>query len=215
MSKENATTTFNLSSFTTLDAPTYGKLHLLCCYAPQIDGMFTETFYALLDGKISAFKILAWAIMEDNRCACLIQTPIKREWVVLREIPFFRSIKNLIKGEEKVSWRDTSFRYYTFDGKGSMYVNGDYATTVEQSYYYDETYGTAKKTRTPIKYIVGTPQGVFLGLEQKEKHYATEDECLSAKFNNIEIIDFTEPTNFEVKLEIPSVNVVTRKLVLK
>ena len=84
-----------------------------------------------------------------------------------------------------------------------------------QSFYYSKSEGRVKDTATKIEYLVGTPQGIFFGLVQNEDCYNTKDECLSATFNGMDIVDFAEPTIIEIKIEIPSTEVVTRKLVLE
>ena len=86
---------------------------------------------------------------------------------------------------------------------------------VRQSFYFSKGEGFVRDSNTKIAHLIETPQGMFFGLEQKESCYNTKEECLSAKFNGMDIVDFAEPTIIEIKIEIPSTEVVTRKLVLE
>ena len=86
---------------------------------------------------------------------------------------------------------------------------------IRQSFYFSKSDGCVRDSNTKITYLVETPQGMFFGLEQKDSCYNTKEECLSAKFNGMDIVDFAEPIVVEIKIEIPRTEPVMRKLVLK
>ena len=150
----------------------------------------------------------------------LIQTPTFTRWTNLSDTPLFTSVNDLVEGKNKFSiphiWDYSLFENTPTDLR---LINRGYAGSrnweIRQSFYYSKSDGCATDTNTKIEYIVGTPQGIFFGLEQKKDCYNTKEECMSATFNGMDIVDFAEPTIIEIKIEIPSTEVVTRKLVLE
>ena len=219
----NMQSTFDLTSFKNLNAPVLGAYHIGSMRLPMGRELFGKTFYAIIDGTIYGLKILAWALggcPSSPRIIYLIQTPTFTRWTNLPDTPLFTSVNDLVKGENKykipVEWD-----YDIFEKTPSelMMVNkgycGNRSWEVRQSFYFSKSDGKVNDTNTKIAYLVETPQGMFFGLEQKDTCYNTKEECLSAKFNGMDIVDFAEPTIIEIKIEIPSTEVVTRKLVLE
>lgn len=216
----NMQTTFDLTSFKQIDAPTYGSYDISDITFPKGEHIFGRTFYAIIDKKIYGLKILAWALSSRSR-AYLIQTPTFTKWMSLSDIPLFTSVNDLVEGKNKFEipreWCNETFA----DIPNNLRITKNYAYGREtkwefkQSFHYSEKDGRICSSATKIGYIVGTPQGIFFGLVQFAKNYATEDECRSATFNGMDIVDFAEPTIIEIKVEIPSTEVVTRKLVLE
>ena len=219
----NMQSTFDLTSFKNLNTPTYDGYHISDIRLPKGRELFGKTFYTIIDGTIYGLKILAWAMggnPSSPRAMYLIQTPTFTRWTNLPDTPLFTSVNDLVKGENKydipVEWD-----YNVFDKIPSelMMVNRGYNNNrsweVRQSFFFSKSDGYVRDTNTKIAYLVETPQGMFFGLEQKESCYNTKEECLSAKFNGMDIVDFAEPTIIEIKIEIPSTEVVTRKLVLE
>ena len=132
----------------------------------------------------------------------------------LSDIPLFTSVNDLVEGKNKFDI-PREWCYETFaDIPQNLRLTKSYGFGTKwefnQSFYYSEKDGRVCASTTKIEYVVGTPQGIFFGLAQFENHYATEDECLSATFNGMDIVDFAEPTIIEIKIEIPSTEVVTR-----
>ena len=219
----NMQSTFDLTSFKNLNAPVLGAYHIGSMRLPKGRELFGKTFYAIIDGTIYGLKILAWAMggnPSSPRAMYLIQTPTFTRWTNLPDTPLFTSVNDLVKGENKYNM-PVEWDCEVFDKTPSelMMVNRGYNSNrnweVRQSFYYSDFEGKVTDTNTKIAYLVETPQGMFFGLEQKENCYNTKEECLSAKFNGMDIVDFAEPTIIEIKIEIPSTEVVTRKLVLE
>ena len=214
----NMQSTFDLTSFVKMNAPKYGTYHICGITFPKGERIFGRTFYAILDGKIYGLKILAWALSSCTK-VYLIQTPTFTKWVSLSDTPLFTSVNDLVEGKDRFDipyeWCNETFAYAPMDLKITKSVGLDTQWEFNQSFYYSEKDGCVYPSTTKIEYIVGTPQGIFFGLVQFANHYATEDECLSATFNGMDIVDFAEPTVIEIKIEIPSTEVVTRKLVLE
>ena len=214
----NMQSTFDLTSFVKMNAPKYGSYHICSVTFPKGERIFGKTFYAILDGKIYGLKILAWALSSTTK-VYLILTPTFTKWVSLSDTPLFTSVNDLVEGKDRFDipyeWCNETFANTPMDFKITKSEGRNTEWEFNQSFYYSEKDGCVYPSTTKIDYIVGTPQGIFFGLVQFANHYATEDECLSAMFNGIEVVDFAEPTVIEIKIEIPSTEVVTRKLVLE
>ena len=219
----NMQSTFDLTSFENLNAPTFGGYCMSNFCFPRGEKLFGKTFYAIIDGTIYGLKILAWAV--DGNSASpkkmyLIQTPTFTRWTNLPDTPLFTSVNDLVKGENKYNM-PVEWDYDVFEKIPSELMmvnrgyNGNRNWEVRQSFYYSDFEGKVTDTNTKIAHLVETPQGMFFGLEQKDKCYNTKEECLSAKFNGMDIVDFAEPIVVEIKIEIPRTEPVTRKLVLE
>ena len=219
----NMQSTFDLTSFKNLNAPVLGAYHIGSMRLPKGRELFGKTFYAIIDGTIYGLKILAWALSgnpSSPRIMYLIQTPTFTKWTTLPDTPLFTLVNDLVKGENKYN-TPVEWDYDIFEKAPSelMMVNrgycGNRSWEVRQSFYYSDSDGKVNETNTKIAYLVETPQGMFFGLEQKDKCYNTKEECLSAKFNGMDIVDFAEPIVVEIKIEIPRTEPVMRKLVLE
>ena len=212
----NMQSTFDLTSFREMNAPKFGTYEMCGITIPRGEELFGKTFYAIIDGKIYGLKILAWAINGRSH-VYLVQTPTFTRWMSLSDIPLFTSVNDLVEGKNKfyipVDWSFDAFRDIPTDLRLARNARRNWE--IKQSFYYSKSEGRVCSSTTKIEYLVGTPQGIFFGLVQSEGCYSTKDECLSATFNGMDIVDFAEPTIIEIKIEIPSTEVVTRKLVLE
>lgn len=219
----NMQSTFDLTSFKNLNAPTFGGYALHNFRYPKGNEIFGKTFYAIIDGTIYGLKILAWALggcSSSPKTMFLIQTPKFTRWLHLYEYPLFTSVNDLVEGNNRYDV-PVEYDYDVFKNtpmslrminRGSC---GSRDWEIRQSFYFSKSKGQVDETNTKIAYLVETPQGMFFGLVQKDDCYNTKEECLSAQFNGMDIVDFAEPTIIEIKIEIPSTEVVTRKLVLE
>lgn len=219
----NMQSTFDLTSFKNLNAPTFGGYALHNFRYPKGNEIFGKTFYTIIDDTIYGLKILAWALggcSSSPKTMFLIQTPKFTRWLHLYQHPLFTSVNDLVEGKNKYDI-PVEYDYDVFKviPMGLRMINrGDSCRRdweVRQSFYFSKNDGKVNETNTKITYLVETPQGMFFGLEQKDGCYNTKEECISAKFNGMDIVDFAEPTIIEIKIEIPSTEVVTRKLVLE
>ena len=219
----NMQSTFDLTSFKNLNAPTYGSYCISNFRFPKGNEIFGKTFYTIIDDTIYGLKILAWALggcSTSPKTMFLIQTPKFTRWLHLYEYPLFTSVNDLVEGNNRYDV-PVEYDYDVFKNTPMslrMINRGDSSRRdweVRQSFYFSKSKGQVDETNTKIAYLVETPQGMFFGLEQKDGCYNTKEECLSAKFNGMDIVDFAEPTIIEIKIEIPSTEVVTRKLVLE
>lgn len=212
----NMQSTFDLTSFKQMNAPTLGIYEICGIAIPRGEKLFGKTFYAIIGENIYGLKILAWAISGHSN-VYLIQTPTFTRWMSLSDIPLFTSVNDLVEGKDRfyipVDYPFEAFRDIPTDLR--LACNARRNWEIKQSFYYSKSEGCVCSSATKIEYLVGTPQGIFFGLVQRGDCYNTKDECLSAKFGGMNIIDFAEPTIIEIKIEIPSTEVVTRKLVLE
>ena len=219
----NMQSTFDLTSFKNLNAPVLGAYHIGSMRLPMGRELFGKTFYAIIDGTIYGLKILAWALggcSASPKTMFLIQTPKFTRWLHLYEYPLFTSVNDLVEGNNKYDIPvEYDYEIFKVTPMSLRMINrGDSSRRdweVRQSFYFSKSKGQVDETNTKIAYLVETPQGMFFGLEQKDGCYNTKEECISAKFNGMDIVDFAEPTIIEIKIEIPSTEVVTRKLVLE
>jgi hypothetical protein len=216
--------TFDLSTFKNLNAPTFGGYAIHNFRFPKGNEIFGKTFYAIIDGTIYGLKILAWALCGNSsspKTMFLIQTPKFTRWLHLYEYPLFTSVNDLVEGKNRfqipVEWDYDVFKNtptsLKMTNRGHSSSSRDWE--IRQSFYFSKSDGYVRDSNTKIAYLVETPQGMFFGLEQREEFYNTKEECLSAKFNGMDIVDFAEPIVVEIKIEIPRTEVVTKKLVLK
>ena len=212
----NMQSTFDLTSFREMNAPKFGIYEICGITIPRGEELFGKTFYAIIGENIYGLKILAWAISGRSH-VYLVQTPTFTRWMSLSDIPLFTSVNDLVEGKNKfyipVDWSFDAFRDIPTDLRLTRNARRNWE--IKQSFYYSKSEGRVCSSTTKIEYLVGTPQGIFFGLVQSEDCYSTKDECLSATFNGMDIVDFAEPTIIEIKIEIPSTEVVTRKLVLE
>ena len=212
----NMQSTFDLTSFREMNAPKFGIYEICGITIPRGEELFGKTFYAIIGENIYGLKILAWAISGRSH-VYLVQTPTFTRWMSLSDIPLFTSVNDLVEGKNKfyipVDWSFDAFRDIPTDLRLTRNARRNWE--IKQSFYYSKSEGRVCSSTTKIEYLVGTPQGIFFGLVQSEDCYSTKDECLSATFNGMDIVDFAEPTIIEIRIEIPSTEVVTRKLVLE
>ena len=219
----NMQSTFDLTSFKNLNAPTFGGYALHNFRYPKGNELFGKTFYTIIDDTIYGLKILAWALggcSSSPKTMFLIQTPKFTRWLHLYQYPLFTSVNDLVEGKNRYDIPvEYDYEIFKVTPMSLRMINrGDSGRRdweVRQSFYFSKSKGQVDETNTKIAYLVETPQGMFFGLEQKEDCYNTKEECISAKFNGMDIVDFAEPTIIEIKIEIPSTEVVTRKLVLE
>ena len=212
----NMQSTFDLTSFREMNAPKFGIYEICGITIPRGEELFGKTFYAIIGENIYGLKILAWAINGRSH-VYLVQTPTFTRWMSLSDIPLFTSVNDLVEGKNKfyipVDWSFDAFRDIPTDLRLTRNARRNWE--IKQSFYYSKSEGRVCSSTTKIEYLVGTPQEIFFGVVQSEGCYSTKDECLSATFNGMDIVDFAEPTIIEIKIEIPSTEVVTRKLVLE
>lgn len=220
MNTFNLETTFNLNSFIDLNCPKFGEFGFVSVRFPDGRALFDKVFYMELDGKITAFKFLAWALTGNcNRYnfVYLIQTPTTTFWTNLADKPIFETLEQLLNGSGKY---DIPKIYDSNLLSGNDKINRrdigkDHRWSFNQSYYYSDNRGIVADSETKIAYFMGVKNGIYVGLQQGKGYKNTPQEVLAERFNNKEVIDFAEPTTIEIKIEIPSTEYVTKRIVLE
>lgn len=207
------TTTFDLSLFTTLNAPTFGNFAVKTHRTYPIGDIFNKTFYKVHDDKIKAFKVLAWALREDYTIYYLIQFPNEvPQWIAnFMCNGVFSSVENLINGKSLGSNEIKRFNAFY-----EMPVGEDDSVRFNNSFYMNKRDSLVYQTSSAIRYILGTDNGVFIGLQHSSlEHKCSREEVIASTYNNMDVIEFAEPPTIEIKIEvIPQKEFVVRKLKL-
>lgn len=220
MNTFNLETTFNLNSFTNLNCPKFGNYAFSSVCFPDGRKLFDKIFYMELDGKITAFKFIAWAMVGCSpryNFMYLIQTPTTTFWINLADKAFFETLEQLLNGSGKYDIPKI-WDYNLFSDNDKINrrdIGKERRWSFNQSYYYSDNRGVVASSETKIAYFMGVKNGIYVGLQQGKGHKNTPQEVLAERFNNREVIDFAEPTTIEIKIEIPSTEYVTKRIVLE
>ena len=208
------TTTFDLSLFRTLNAPTFGTFAVKTRFTFPIGDIFNKTFYKVHDDKIKAFKVLAWALGENHTIHYLIQFPNEvPQWIAnFMYNGVFSSVENLINGK---SLGSNEIKRYNVFYELPPALEDD-SVRFQNSFYINKQDSLVYQTSSVIRYILGTDKGVFIGLQHSShEHKCSREEVIASTYNNMDVIEFAEPTTIEIKIEVmPQKEFVARKLKL-
>ena len=199
-------TTFDLTSFENLKAPKLHDLSIDFFKYPKADEIFNKVFYMEDSGKITAFKILAWAIRSyssGRTPICLIQTPESvQKWYNIFDRSIYTSVNDLVSCKNKVCFDMLScIELHLEESVGAR--RGDSWYTFPKSFQFDNELGRVKACPSLVRYFIGTPDGIFIGLEHTEDDMKeSADEAKAAHFNDMEVVDFAEPIVLNIKIEI-------------
>ena len=217
----NISTTFDHTPFADINCPKYNGWGIDNIKVPNGEGIFHKTFYMLYEGKIMAFKILAWAFGGRERynqpIAYLIQTPTFTKWHYFNT-KFFTSVNDLVEGTNpfEIPKVTTCTLFHNAPSECHIKIeHNTYNIEVMQSFLYSKSASKVVQYNTQITYIMGVENGVFIGLTQRGDCKNTKEETIATQFNGIEIVDFAEPVVVDIRIEIPRTEVVTKRLVLK
>lgn len=211
--------TFDLTSFENLKAPKLNSLSLSNFSYPKADDIFNKVFYMEDNGKITAFKILAWAVHRgfamSNYLEYLIQTPGGSPTWYKFDQPIYTSVNDLVSCNNRVRFNMLSYHELHLEESVGA-CRGDSWYTFLKSFQFDNELGCVMPRLSRIKYVIGTPDGIFIGLEHTEEDMKeSADEAKAAHFNGMEVVDFAEPIVVNIKIEIPQTDIVTKTLTLK
>lgn len=169
--------------------------------------MFNKTYYIYLNGRITAFRILAYAVVDHNTISYLVQLPNKTpEWIkdfITRRTPIFDSVEQFIEYQSdsrihaSIEWwrAQSSFRELTYAsviglrGKVWIWING-----------------TPCLVQDPwINYFLVCENGVFIHTCTKDKNnnkwYLSREECIKDNLNGLAIEDFSEePVSIKINV---------------
>lgn len=213
-------TTFDLTSFENLKAPKLYDQSIGFFDYPKADEIFNKVFYMEDNGKITAFKILAWALHRgfsmSSYLQCLIQTPGgSPTWHKIFDKPIYTSVNDLVSCKNRVRFNMLSHsELHLEESVGAR--RGDCWYTFSKSFQFNNELGRVMPYLSRVRYFIGTPDGIFIGLEHTEEDMKeSADEAKAAHFNGMEVVDFAEPIVVNIKIEIPQTDIVTKTLTLK
>ena len=213
-------TTFDLTSFENLKAPKLYDQSIGFFDYPKADEIFNKVFYMEDNGKITAFKILAWALHRgfsmSSYLQCLIQTPGgSPTWHKIFDKPIYTSVNDLVSCKNRVRFNMLSHsELHLEESVGAR--RGDCWYTFSKSFQFNNELGRVMPYLSRVRYFIGTPDGIFIGLEHTEDDMKeSADEAKAAHFNGMEVVDFAEPIVVNIKIEIPQTDIVTKTLTLK
>ena len=213
-------TTFDLTSFENLKAPKLHDQSIATFDYPKADEIFSRVFYMEDNGKITAFKILAWALHRgfsmSTYLECLIQTPGgSPTWHKVFDKPIYTSVNDLVSCKNRVRFNMLSCSELHLEESVGAH-RGESWYTFPMSFKFDDELGRVKTYLSRVRYVIGTPDGIFIGLEHIEEDMKeSADEAKAAHFNGMEVVDFAEPIVVNIKIEIPQTDIVTKTLTLK
>lgn len=204
--KQNIFITFDLSVFNEVPKLSTGPFKYTQLYDSiklPLAKIFENVLYKMVDDKIKAFKVLAWALTQCERCAgCelsyLIQFPNEEpRWIRDFIHKAATSVENLINGKfidslfhcSALSIMD-KHREYTHYGN-VMFKNS-----------FRMIDGVVHIQSSLISYLMGTPEGIFIGLShQNPNSYESREQAIADYYNGVEVIDFAEPIKVEIEVQ--------------
>ena len=213
-------TTFDLTSFENLKAPKLHDLSISDFKYPKAEDIFNKVFYMEDNGKITAFKILAWALHRgfamSNYLEFLIQTPGSSPKWHKFEKAIYTSVNDLVSCKNIVRFNMLSCRELHLEESVGAERRDSSWYTFPKSFQFNNELGCVQACLSRIRYFIGTPDGIFIGLEHTEEDMTeSADEAKAAHFNGMEVVDFAEPIVVNIKIEIPQTDIVTKTLTLK
>jgi hypothetical protein len=176
---------------------------------------FNTTYYKLLDGKLTAFRILAYAACYNpysrQVLSYLVQLPSKdAEWIyefIEEGTPIFRSKEDFI--QHQISSRNVNLGWTIGRVVFPELAYAAVITARGRVWKWSETIGKpTNEFHANMKYFVVNEGGVYIGLQKNDDYYLSVQDCISAKLNNMEVEDFAdEPFSLTIDV-LPSDKVV-------
>lgn len=213
MEKKTIVTT-EKSCFSKYGVPLYGRAYIPLPKIPS-NIEFGKTYYAYNGdkNKLIAFKLLAVSfcpIGNDSKTMYYIQLPLEHPmWYV----DFFDTFKIFKSGKD--------FMDYMVTGNGQHKVTFDVFTcdanddngcgfAVKRTYRWDKRVNHPVLVNSLINHLFITKDCTYVGfsheyrgkLDTFEKGYATAEECTRANMSGLEIVDFDEPSEFDINLDV-------------
>ena len=217
MEKETIITT-EKKCFAKHAVPLYGRTYIPLPKIPS-NIELGETYYAydMDKNRLTAFKLLAVSfhpIGDDSRAAYYIKIPQEQPmWYV----HFFDTFK-IFKSEN-------DFRNYIMTGKGQHKVtfdvficdiNDDYGCgfALKRTYRWDKRENRPVLVNSLINHLFITKDYAYVGFSHEylgendtlEKGYATAQECINANMSGLEIVEFDEPSEIDINLDVENCN---------
>ena len=194
--------------------PLYGRTYIPLPKIPS-NIEFGETYYAYDrdENRLIAFKLLAVSFCPIGNCSrtvCYIKLPQEQPmWYV----HFFDTYK-IFKSEK-------DFMDYMVTGNGQHDVRFDVFTcdandndgsgfAVKRTYRWDKRANRPILVNSLINHLFITKDCTYVGFSHEyrgehgtlEKGYATAQECVRANMSGLEIVEFDEPSEIDISLDV-------------
>jgi hypothetical protein len=198
--------------------PLYGRTYIPLPKIPS-NIEFGKTYYAYdRDGnRLTAFKLLAVSfcpIGNDSRTVCYIKLPLEHPmWYA----HFFDTFKIFKSGKD--------FTDYIMTGNGQHKVTFDVFTcdandddgcgfAVKKTYRWDKRANRPVLVNSLINHLFITKDCTYVGYSNEyrgehgtlEKGYATAEDCIRANMSGLEIVEFDEPSEIDINLDLENCN---------
>lgn len=204
----NTTITFTQdhSMFVDWAVPFCGKRSTFAFSLP-IDLEYNKTYYKYDNDKITAFRILAWAVYKNyvySSLAYLVQLPNEEpKWInnfIQSNSIIFTSKEQYFdylvdsRNKHKFNWvsiydvLDTKYKQTTYSGACEL----EFKNVL---WYWSNDKGCPLSTSVYVEYFFGTENGIFIGAQKygcNTTYYMSKEECIKANVNGLVISDFAE-----------------------
>lgn len=170
---------------------------------PYGNDIFNKVYYKEYEGKITAFKVLAWAIVDGFGCLSFLvlfpngTTEWKKSFL---DNTCQLSVEDVVMGKQR-SMRDLFSCCLACNGG----VFSDFCDRHCDVFYFRNSFryanGKLEREISGIRQIYGTPDGVFVRLfHTKPNCSSSEEELRANKFNGMEVVDFAEPIKIDIEI---------------
>lgn len=167
---------------------------------PFEDDIFDKAYYKVYDGKIIAFKVLAWAVVDCfGTLSFLVLFPNgTTEWKNKFLDDAYLSVADVINGKETpnlytrvMACKGGDFKPFCDRYTECMYFYNSYEMVGNK----------VVKHISGIHQIYGTPNGTYVRLyHEKSNYFSSEEECRAKRFDGMEVVDFAEPIKIEIEI---------------
>ena len=164
--------------------------------------IFNRVLYKVVDQKIMAFKILAWAKTLDSyitghELSYLVQFPGEPpRWIKkFADYSVATSVEDLVNG-----------RFIDLHSHGLIELADFRESHIYSDYCFKKSYkmmdGAVHTAKSVIKYLMGTEDGIFIGLSHPyEDCFETREQAIASKYDGMEVVDFAEPIKVEIEVQ--------------
>ena len=214
------TLTIKSPQFKDINATEYASLVDSCSYIYHgvripINIQINRTYYKVLKGKLTAFRILAYALTkckigkDSINIDALVQYPNSQPiWESEFITPYS---KFYLSKEIYIESAGNSYIKLQWETVGSLFPQYAYAAVIGfKEYVFEKRYGVISLTdKYRITHFIKTQDGFFANLEGFDGRnlYLSREECISKDLNNLQVEEFADddfPTfNITIKPNTP------------
>ena len=164
------------------------------------DLIFNATYYRYFNNKVTAFRILAYAINISCKISYLVQFPNKNpEWIedfITRQTPIFDCVEQYIAHQSN----NNDKVHLTWWRAKSVFDELAYASVIglrNKVWAWDDNIGSPYKVSNPfIDYFLVCKDGCFIRTRKTGPsnitYYLSKEDCIREQLNGLVIDDFAE-----------------------